>query len=378
MLLFFLPNLRYAREGGLGASAKDVGASIVRGIRGVFVDPLAGARRAGLLGFIKGVATGVAGLAARPISGLLNFSSKAFLSIRDAASRDLVLGRQRAPRFFAPDAVLRAFNVQDALLCAAYRRMLRDGTIAAPPPDERRWRQAAALSAAALTAAEKPILFAQPAENSLFFVTTRRFVFLTRAEASDEYAVAWSIDARHVREIPLVHAPASASASASSTALVPSSSASFSSSSSSSSESSTAVSIYFALADDERRQRDPYVIRCASARAAHDLSRRLQRCVYSVHVERALFGLPGAWVNVTQRLRARLAKPFGAPADDATVWRSTAVRARAFPAGGRNEWHVDLCGVDPCPGRKKLLIVDYVARDEPVSLVFRENEPIVL
>jgi hypothetical protein len=365
-----------------------VGASIVRGIRGVFVDPLAGARRAGLLGFIKGVATGVAGLAARPISGLLNFSSKAFLSIRDAASRDLVLGRQRPPRFFAPDAVLRAFNVQDALLCAAYRRMLRDGTIAAPPPDERRWRQASSSSAAAVATVEKPILFAQPNENSLFFVTTRRFVFLTRREASDEYAVAWSIDARLVREIPLVHA-SSSSPSASSTALVSSSSSSSSSSASASlaspSEASTSVSIYYALADDERRQRDPHVIRCASARAAHDLARRLQRCVYSVHVERALFGLPGAWVNVTQRLRARLATPYGAPADDATVWRSTAVRARAFgasasAAGGRGggEWHVDLCGVDPCPGRKKLLIVDYVARDEPVSLVFRENEPIVL
>ena len=69
-------HLRYAREGGLGASAKDVGASIVRGIRGVFVDPLAGARRAGLLGFIKGVATGVAGLAARPIRYTLTHAWK--------------------------------------------------------------------------------------------------------------------------------------------------------------------------------------------------------------------------------------------------------------------------------------------------------------
>jgi hypothetical protein len=54
-----------------------VGASFVRGIKGVIVDPLAGARRAGFVGFLKGVATGVVGLAAKPISSLLNFSAVA-------------------------------------------------------------------------------------------------------------------------------------------------------------------------------------------------------------------------------------------------------------------------------------------------------------
>jgi hypothetical protein len=61
----------------LAHSAQDVGASFVRGIKGVIVDPLAGARRAGFVGFLKGVATGVVGLAAKPISSLLNFSAVA-------------------------------------------------------------------------------------------------------------------------------------------------------------------------------------------------------------------------------------------------------------------------------------------------------------
>ncbi|XP_056694057.1 uncharacterized protein [Spinacia oleracea] len=59
------------REGG-GALAK----SLFRGVTGMFTKPLEGAKSSGVEGFVQGVGKGLIGVAAQPVSGVLDLLSK--------------------------------------------------------------------------------------------------------------------------------------------------------------------------------------------------------------------------------------------------------------------------------------------------------------
>lgn len=81
-------------------------AGIIDGMAGLVKNPLIGAEKKGARGFVKGVATGVLGIAFKPVTGVLEFTSKAVAGVAASVQQVGVkgpsdgaadLGRVRAP-----------------------------------------------------------------------------------------------------------------------------------------------------------------------------------------------------------------------------------------------------------------------------------------
>ena len=70
---------------GVAQGAKSLGTGIFKGITGVVLDPLKGAQRDGLTGFVKGIGTGIVGVATKPISGAVDFASSTLSGIGNTA-----------------------------------------------------------------------------------------------------------------------------------------------------------------------------------------------------------------------------------------------------------------------------------------------------
>ena len=93
-------------EENLLRHAQDLGMTIVDAITGIVRNPYMGAERDGLKGFVRGVATGIAGAAIKPTSGALEFASRtvnAFGSrVRFLGEDHAVVrrGRSRDPRYY--------------------------------------------------------------------------------------------------------------------------------------------------------------------------------------------------------------------------------------------------------------------------------------
>ena len=64
---------------------------------GLVKAPLVGAEKAGTVGFARGLATGVLGIAFKPVSGVLEFTSKAVAGVAASVQRLGVRGRPGAP-----------------------------------------------------------------------------------------------------------------------------------------------------------------------------------------------------------------------------------------------------------------------------------------
>ena len=102
---------------GLLLGVQALGEGFLEGGKGVFYDPVAGAMDDGAKGFVKGLGTGLAGVFAKPISGVAAFASKTTEGIANDAkkvtttgSRELQLQmRVRQPRVIGSDGVLCAY-----------------------------------------------------------------------------------------------------------------------------------------------------------------------------------------------------------------------------------------------------------------------------
>ncbi|CAJ0565294.1 unnamed protein product, partial [Mesorhabditis spiculigera] len=70
---------------GMARGFKGLGMGVVDGVKGVVTKPLEGARQDGFGGFIKGTGKGLVGLAARPISGVVDFASSSMDAVRTVA-----------------------------------------------------------------------------------------------------------------------------------------------------------------------------------------------------------------------------------------------------------------------------------------------------
>ncbi|GMH18990.1 hypothetical protein Nepgr_020831 [Nepenthes gracilis] len=100
------------RDGG-GALAK----GIFRGVTGILTKPLEGAKAAGVEGFVQGVGKGIIGVAAQPVSGVLDLLSKTTeganamrMKIQTALTSEEQLLRRRLPRVIGGDSLLRPYN----------------------------------------------------------------------------------------------------------------------------------------------------------------------------------------------------------------------------------------------------------------------------
>lgn len=62
--------------GGLANGAKSIAYGFKNGVTGLFTQPVKGAEKSGLPGFLLGAAKGIGGLVIKPISGVIDAASK--------------------------------------------------------------------------------------------------------------------------------------------------------------------------------------------------------------------------------------------------------------------------------------------------------------
>ncbi|KAI9221417.1 hypothetical protein BC828DRAFT_404944 [Blastocladiella britannica] len=102
---------------GVTVGAKSLAKSVVSGVTGVVSQPLEGAQRSGVSGFLKGVALGGVGLFVKPIVGLADAASSVSQGIKNTTTvlDDVAeIDRIRLPRLL-PDGVLTQFSDRLAL-----------------------------------------------------------------------------------------------------------------------------------------------------------------------------------------------------------------------------------------------------------------------
>ncbi|KAF4508140.1 hypothetical protein G6O67_004556 [Ophiocordyceps sinensis] len=102
---------------GVTAGANSLFTSVASGVGGLARKPLEGAEQEGALGFFKGVGKGVLGLATKPAVGVLDMASNVSEGIRNTTTvfDGSELDRSRFPRFIPSDGIVRPFNPREAL-----------------------------------------------------------------------------------------------------------------------------------------------------------------------------------------------------------------------------------------------------------------------
>ncbi|KAH7149038.1 hypothetical protein B0J13DRAFT_620943 [Dactylonectria estremocensis] len=102
---------------GVTAGANSLLTSVASGVGGLARKPLEGAEQEGALGFFKGVGKGVLGLATKPAVGVLDMASNVSEGIRNTTTvfDGQELDRTRFPRFIPLDGIVRPYNGREAL-----------------------------------------------------------------------------------------------------------------------------------------------------------------------------------------------------------------------------------------------------------------------
>ncbi|KAH6603756.1 vacuolar sorting-associated 13 [Trichoderma cornu-damae] len=102
---------------GVAAGANSLFTSVASGVGGLALKPLEGAEQGGALGFFKGVGKGVLGLATKPAVGILDMASNVSEGIRNTTTvfDGAELERTRYPRFVPNDGIVRPYSPREAL-----------------------------------------------------------------------------------------------------------------------------------------------------------------------------------------------------------------------------------------------------------------------
>lgn len=102
---------------GVTAGANSLFTSVASGVGGLARKPLEGAEQEGALGFFKGVGKGVLGLATKPAVGVLDMASNLSEGIRNTTTvfDGAELDRTRYPRFVPSDGIVRPYNPREAI-----------------------------------------------------------------------------------------------------------------------------------------------------------------------------------------------------------------------------------------------------------------------
>lgn len=102
---------------GVTAGANSLFTSVASGVGGLARKPLEGAEQEGALGFFKGVGKGVLGLATKPAVGVLDLASNVSEGIRNTTTvfDGSELDRVRLTRFIPSDGIVRPYNQREAL-----------------------------------------------------------------------------------------------------------------------------------------------------------------------------------------------------------------------------------------------------------------------
>ncbi|TPX12975.1 uncharacterized protein E0L32_006620 [Thyridium curvatum] len=102
---------------GVTAGANSLFTSVASGVGGLARKPLEGAEQEGALGFFKGVGKGVLGFATKPAIGVLDMASNVSEGIRNTTTvfDGSELDRVRIARFVPADGIVRPYNQREAL-----------------------------------------------------------------------------------------------------------------------------------------------------------------------------------------------------------------------------------------------------------------------
>ncbi|KXX82464.1 Vacuolar protein sorting-associated protein 13 [Madurella mycetomatis] len=102
---------------GVTAGANSLFTSVASGVGGLALKPLEGAEQEGALGFFKGIGKGVVGLATKPAIGVLDFASNVSEGVRNTTTvfDGSELDRVRLPRHVPADGIVRPYNQREAL-----------------------------------------------------------------------------------------------------------------------------------------------------------------------------------------------------------------------------------------------------------------------
>ncbi|EAQ90313.1 hypothetical protein CHGG_02248 [Chaetomium globosum CBS 148.51] len=102
---------------GVTAGANSLFTSVASGVGGLARKPLEGAEQEGALGFFKGIGKGVVGLATKPAIGVLDFASNVSEGVRNTTTvfDGSELDRVRLPRYIPSDGVVRPYSQREAL-----------------------------------------------------------------------------------------------------------------------------------------------------------------------------------------------------------------------------------------------------------------------
>ncbi|KAL1838057.1 hypothetical protein VTJ49DRAFT_3105 [Mycothermus thermophilus] len=102
---------------GVTAGANSLFTSVASGVGGLARKPLEGAEQEGALGFFKGIGKGVVGLATKPAIGVLDFASNVSEGVRNTTTvfDGAELDRVRLPRHIPASGVVPPYSQRDAL-----------------------------------------------------------------------------------------------------------------------------------------------------------------------------------------------------------------------------------------------------------------------
>jgi hypothetical protein len=100
---------------GVATGAKQFGKGLAGGLTGVFLDPLKGAKKGGAVGFLKGIGTGVAGLAFKPIAGTVDLVSSSMAGVESAVGpKTLKFSAVRPIRRIEPTGLVTPYSLTEA------------------------------------------------------------------------------------------------------------------------------------------------------------------------------------------------------------------------------------------------------------------------
>ncbi len=102
---------------GVSAGANSFVTSVASGLEGLATKPLEGAETGGAAGFFKGIGKGLVGAVTKPVVGVFDLANNVTEGIRNTTTvfDQQSLDRVRLPRFTASDGILRPYNPREAL-----------------------------------------------------------------------------------------------------------------------------------------------------------------------------------------------------------------------------------------------------------------------
>ncbi|KAK3275252.1 hypothetical protein CYMTET_16610 [Cymbomonas tetramitiformis] len=116
------PSNSESLPGALLDGGESLARGVFNGVTGVFTKPIEGAQKHGVGGFVMGIGKGVVGVATNTVGGALTLASKSvegvsttIKTVSSTIAGDMKASRERLPRSFSRDGVLRPYSEYSAL-----------------------------------------------------------------------------------------------------------------------------------------------------------------------------------------------------------------------------------------------------------------------